>query len=182
MDNNDKKYGTLLQPSILLHRQYFREMVRLLGVRVIYRYPLKDKKYTTYADIDSSYSPPMLIGCIFDDHPTQQTLKKMGWVSELSENASIIHVDYDLPNLQQGSLFIIPSGLDNGKGRLFRVSKITNSIVYPASVACEIVPEFEDTFDDETGYDFENHSMTLINEEKDRVFAYNDDDCQFTVQ
>ena len=145
---NHQKYGTLLTPDIRMHRQYFREMVKLLGIRVLYRAPIERKdKYTTYAEMDANYYPPILIGCIFDEHPTQRTLKKMGWVSELNENSSFIHVDYDLEGLQQGGLFIIPSGLDKGKGRLFRIVRMSVGIVYPASVTCEIVPEYIDNFE-----------------------------------
>ena len=167
----NQKYGKLLTPDIKIWRQYFREMIKLLGIRVLYRAPKPGKTYTTYREIDASYEKPIMIGCIFDEHPTQQTLKKIGWVSELQENASIIHVDYDLPNLQQGALFIIPSGLDNAKGRLFRVTKLTNSIIYPASIMCEIVPEYEDTFIPETQYDFQHSSFTSLNEEKDQMFV-----------
>ena len=143
----NQKYGQLLTPDIRIHRQYFREMVKLLGIRVLYREPKIGKSYSTYREIDACYKPPKLVGCIFDEHPTQQTLKKMGWVSELNENSSFIHVDYDLPGLQQGALFIVPSGLDNGKGRLFRVVKMATEIVYPASITCEIVPEYTDDFE-----------------------------------
>ena len=76
-------------------------------------------------------------------------------------------MDYDLPGLQQGALFIIPSGLDDGKGRLFRVVKLTTSIVYPASVACEIVPEYEDTMDPGFTNDYTKSDFNLINEEDD---------------
>ena len=106
----------------------------------------------------------MLVGCIFEEHPTQQTLKKIGWVSELQQNASIIHVPYDLENLQQGSLFIIPSGIDTAKGRLFRVVQIVDIMVYPASVACEIVPEYENTFEPALST-FEQSSFNVLREE-----------------
>ena len=165
------KYGLLLNENVKLHRSYFNEMVKLLGIQVIYRATLPNKHYTTYAEIESNYDQPMLVGCIFDEHPTQQTLKKMGWVAELQQNSSIIHVPYDLPNLQQGCLFIVPSGIDNAKGRLFRVVSMSNSIVYPASVSCEIVPEYEDTFIPETNYDYTHSSDNLISEEQDNMFA-----------
>lgn len=165
------KYGILLNDNIKLHRSYFNEMVKLLGIQVIYRATLPDKHYTTYAEIESNYAQPMLVGCIFDEHPTQQTLKKMGWIAELQQNSSIIHVPYDLPNLQQGCLFIVPSGIDNAKGRLFRVVSMSNSIVYPASVSCEIVPEYEDTFIPETNYDYTHSTDNLISEEQDSMFA-----------
>ena len=162
--NIENKYGTLLTPDIKLHRLYFKEMVKLLGINVIYRAVKPGKKYTTYAEIDTNFEAPLLEGCIFDEHPTQQTLKKIGWVSELQQNSSIIHVRYDLPGLQQGALFIVPSGIDNAQGRLFRVVKLTNSIVYPASITCEIVPEYENTYHNSLD-DFTDTSFNLLNEE-----------------
>lgn len=163
----DKKYGILLNDDIKIHRHYFREMVKLIGIYVVYRAPYEGKIWTTYGELDSNYQSPMLIGCIFDEHPSQQTMKKIGWISELQENASIIHVDYDLKDLQVGAIFIIPSGLDNAKGRLFRVTKMTNSMVYPASITCEIVPVYEDTIVKETAYDFDRSSFNMLNYEDD---------------
>lgn len=166
-----EKYGILLNKDIKLHRQWFKEMVRLIGIYVIYRAPKPDKRYTTYAEIESNYEKPELVGCIFNEHLPQQTLKKMGWMSELDESASVIDVPYDLPGLQQGALFIVPSGLDTGKGRLFRVTKLTNSIIYPASITCQIVPEYEDTIDDTTAYNYTGETFTMLNEEKDPIFG-----------
>lgn len=164
LDTN--KYGALLDGAIKLHRQYFEEMVQLLGIQVKYRAVRPGKFYTTYTEIDANYEPPIMEGCIFDEHPTQQTLKKIGWVSELQESASIIHVRYDLPNLQQGALFYIPSGLDSGKDRLFRVTKLSNGIVYPATITCEIVPEYENTYN--TGLNnFEHRSFSLLKGEEE---------------
>lgn len=165
------KYGLLLNNDIKLHRGYFDEMIRLLGIQVIYRAPLPDKHYTTYAEIESNYEEPILVGCIFDEHPTQQTLKKMGWVAELQQNSSFIHVPYDLPDLQQGALFIVPSGIDNAKGRLFRVVSMSTSMVYPASITCEIVPEYENTYVPETNDDYVHSTDNLLNEEQETMFA-----------
>lgn len=175
----DNRYGKLLHPEIKMHRQWFREMVKLLGIYVLYRAPKKEKKYTTYAEIDVNYEPPIKIGCIFDEHPTQQTLKKMGWMSELQDNSSIIHVDYDLPHLQQGSIFIIPSGLDDGKARIFRVVKMTTSMIYPASIACEIVPEYIDSFTEYTdnGYDTQDE-VVLTDEVQGPTYIIDDYDLE----
>lgn len=158
------KYGSLLNQDTKLHRVYFNEMVKLLGINVIYRAVKPGQKYTTYAELDTTHCKPTIEGCIFNEHPDQQTLKKIGWVSELQQNSSIIHVRYDLPNLSQGALFTVPSGIDNAVGRLFRVVKITNIMVYPASIACEIVPEYENTYDDSLD-DFRDTSFNLLNEE-----------------
>ena len=168
---NHQKYGTLLTPDIRMHRQYFREMCKLIGIRVLYRAPKPGCKYTTYAEIDANYYPPVLIGCIFDEHPSQRTLKRMGWVSELNESSSFIHVDYDLDLLQHGALFIVPSGIDDGKGRLFRVVKMATSMVYPASITCEIVPEYTDDFKSVSGGKdidelIESEKLNIFNDEK----------------
>ena len=171
----DQKYGLLLHNNdIKLSRQYFREMCKLIGVYVLYRAPLEDKSYTTYAEIDSNFAPPILTGCLFEQHPNQYTTKKLGWVSELQENASLIHVEYDLPNLQIGSLFIVPSGLDDGKGRLFKVTKISNIMIYPSSITCEIVPEYEDTLEPETIYDHTDGSFNVLQDEEQSIFIGGD--------
>lgn len=53
-------------------------MTSLIGINVVYRAPQKDKHYTTYAEIESNYQKPEVVGCIFEEHPEQQTLKKLG--------------------------------------------------------------------------------------------------------
>lgn len=156
----EDKYGLLLSPDIKIFRSYFEEMVRLLGIKVVYYAPRPgSKRYTTYEELKTNYQEPQVVGVIFEEHPTQKSMKKLGWVSELQESSSVIHVPYDLPDIQKGALFAIPSGLDHTKGRLFRVEQLTNSMVYPASIACEIVPEYENTLPankvvDRTGQDF----------------------------
>lgn len=159
------KYGLLLTPDIKLHRQYFKEMVKLHGINVLYRSLKSGCKWTNYGELEGNYNPPELIGCIFTEHPDQQTLKKIGWVSELQTSSSLIHVPYDINDLQVGCLFIVPSGLDDGKGRLFRCVTMSNIMVYPASITCEIVPEYENTFEDALT-DYRDSSFTILNEEE----------------
>jgi len=55
MQSNDNKYGILIGPNIKLARQYFRECVKMLGIYVLYRAPKKNKHWTKYAEIESSY-------------------------------------------------------------------------------------------------------------------------------
>lgn len=167
--NPDNKYGMLLTPEIKLHRKYFLEMAKLLGIQMIYRAPLPGKNFDKHGDLDAKYYQGELVFGIFQDHPDQKTLKKMGWVSELQENSSIIHVTYDLPHLEVGALFIIPSGIDQAKGRVFRVISMQNIMVYPASIACEIAPEYEDIDEPSVHNDFSQNTTTLLldNEEDD---------------
>lgn len=167
MDNsNVGKYGNLLTPDAKLFRNYFDELVRLIGIRIQYRAPKPGKTYTTYTEIKSNYYDPIEIGCIFEDHPKQQTLKKMGWVSELQDGASLISVPYNTPELQQGALFFLPSGLDDGKSRLFRVTEMYNEMVYPSSITCQVVPEFENTFDSEQ-YNYLRSSFNVLQEDEE---------------
>ena len=161
------QYGLLLkEKDMKLHREYFLEMCSLIGVKVIHRAPRPSKTWSTYAEIDSNYYEPELVPCIFDEHPNQRTLKTLGWVSELQESPSIISVPYDIKGLQQGSLFIVPSAFDKSKGRLFRVVEITGQMIYPASLTCKLVPEFENTFSN-SQLQHHTHSFTLLNREED---------------
>ena len=175
----EQKYGLLLNQNAKLHRQYCREAVKLLGIYVLYRAPKPGKHYTTYNEIEDNYEEPLLIGCLFNDHPDQTTLRKIGWVAEMQPNASLIQVDYDLPNLQQGALFIVPSGLDDGKGRLFRVVSMSNSMMYPASMTCEIIPEYEDTMVEGFAYDYSESDFNLIDEEPDDYMFVSSNDSYF---
>lgn len=121
----------------------------------------------TWAELKANYETyPKLVGCIFEEHPTQQTLRKMGWISELQENSSLIHIPYDLENIQQGCLFIVPSGIDNTEGRVFRVIKLSNIMVYPASITCEIIPEYVNTFD-QSKFKHSNDNFNLLDIEED---------------
>lgn len=60
------KYGILLTPDIKLHRKYFDEMVKMIGINVFYRAPMPGKSYTLYTEIDSNYYEPMEVGVIFE--------------------------------------------------------------------------------------------------------------------
>ncbi len=137
-------------------------MTKQYGINCIYKAPLDSKTFDHHGDLDTHYKNGVLVGCIFQDHPDQKTLKKMGWVAELQENSSIIHVPYDLEDLQVGALFIVPSGLDNAKGRVFRVISMSNIMVYPASIACEIAPEYEDTTQRNEIHQFTDTTFTVL--------------------
>lgn len=167
MADNRNDYGLLLNKDIKLHRQYFKEMVKLLGINCIYKAPRPSKDYDEHGELDSKYYEPEVVGCIFQEHPDQKTLKKQGWVAELQEGSSMIHVPYDLPHLEQGALFIVPSGLDHAKGRVFRVINMQNIMVYPASIACEIAPEYEDTAEKVNVVDFSKENFTMLADNED---------------
>ena len=145
---NNKDVGILLnENNIKLRRLYFKQACSLIGIRVIYRAPMENKVWDGSGELDGSFYPPEIVNCLFTEHVNQKTMKKLGWVAELQENSSIIEVPYDLKNLQIGALFIIPSGIDNAKGRVFKIISMENIGVYPTSILCEIAPVYENIFD-----------------------------------
>lgn len=159
MSNNLKDYGLLITKDIKLHRAWFKQFTALHGINCKYKAPCKNKDYDVHGDLNTGYMPEILVGCLFNEHPDQKSLRKAGWVAELQEGSSIIHVPYDLPGLQVGALFEVPSGLDCGKSRTFRVISMSNIMIYPASIACEIALEYE-TND-------EQHLITTAHERED---------------
>jgi len=163
-----KDTGILLnQNNLKLQRFYFEQMVKLIGINVIYRSPKQgSKRYNGYGELDSFYNPPEQVGCIFVEHPNQYTMKKMGWNAELDESASLIQVPYELKGLQRGALFIVPSGLDDAKGRLFMVEDMSTIAVTPAYVTCKIAPVYESTFEDSQFSHVQNDFNLLNDEEK----------------
>ena len=159
--------GILLNPAnIKLHRRYFGEMVRLLGIQAVYRAPRENKHYDGHGELDSFYYEPLRVGCIFDEHPVERTMRKLGWNAELSDGEAVIHVPYDLFGLQRGALFIIPSALDGAKGRVFRVNEMSTIAVYPASIACRIAPVWESTFEP-SQFEHDDNDFNLLRGEEE---------------
>lgn len=157
--------GLLLnKEDIELQRGYFKEMCRLLGINVVYKAPRpQSKDYDLHGELDTKYMEPTIVSCIFNEHPNQWTMKKLGWVSELQEAVSLISVPYDLPGLESGALFIIPSGIDHSKGRVFKVLRMSTIMVYPASITCELGPVFEDEVEASSTKDFTKTDFNLLN-------------------
>lgn len=168
MSDSPGNYGLLINKNVKLHRAHFKEMVKLLGIYCLYQAPRSSKDYDLHGDLATNYYEAVRVGCIFEDHPDQKTLKKLGWVAELQENSSMIHVEYDLPHLEVGALFTIPSGIDNATGRTFRVIAMQNIMVYPASIACEVAPEYESTIQASEIKEFSQGSIiALVDNEED---------------
>ena len=85
MINSDT--GILLnEHNIKLHRWNFNQMVKLIGIMVQYEAP-KDVSidYNLHGEFTGHYDPPETIGCIYDEHPTQKTMKLLGWNAELAD-------------------------------------------------------------------------------------------------
>lgn len=53
-------------------------MIKQYGINCKYRAPLPGKRFDTHGDLKTDYYPEKIVGCIFQDHPDQKTMKKMG--------------------------------------------------------------------------------------------------------
>lgn len=166
MENKDT--GILLNAKdIKLHRKWFDQMVKLLGIMVLYREPKLGKHWDMYGELDTFYEPPRPVGCIFEEHPDQKTMKKLGWNAERQESTSLIHVPYDLPGLQAGALFIVPSALDKTEGRVFKVLDMRVGAVYPSEITCELGPVLANAQPQHEIKNFAQSNFNLLNVEDD---------------
>jgi len=166
MENKDT--GILLDRENIapLQRFYFDEMTRLRGINVLYRRPKESlKNYDLHGELDAVYEPAVVVGCIYNEHTDQKTMRKLGWNAEREEQPPVIHVPYDLPGLQAGALFIIPSGLDHAEGRVFKVLDMSYIPIYPASIACKLGPVLKSDFERTQLRDFTESNFNLLNEE-----------------
>lgn len=78
MENFDT--GILLNKrNIELNRLYFKQMVKLIGINVLYRAPRPEAKdYDLHGELDTLYYEPEVVGCIYNEHTDQKTMKKLG--------------------------------------------------------------------------------------------------------
>lgn len=131
---------SILQNDLLLQRYWFEEVLDLYGISAKY-YQLKPGcKFTSAGELSSNYYDPIKARILFDQVPKISTLKRLGWVTELDQNSSLIHVKFDTPGIQFGCIYSIKDPLTPDKGRLFRITKLQTGIIYPAAVTCQIVP------------------------------------------
>ena len=164
----DQDTGWLLHKQDLeLYRDWFKQMVDQLGTFAIYRAPREGKTFDTWGELDTAYYEPVRVGAVYKEFVNQRTAKKMGWNAELSEGASLIIVPYDLPHLQEGALFTLPSSIDTGVGRLFKVLKMEVCPIYPACIICELGPVLKNSFEPSLNKDYSKTNVSAIIEETD---------------
>lgn len=164
---NDKTGLLLSQQDIELHREWFKEMAKMIGHLVFHRAPRDSKTYTINGELDTYYFEPVPVWVIYEEYPTQQSAKKLGWNSELQENSIMMVCPYDLEGLQVGSLFTIPSAYDHAKGRVFRVLKMKVTHVYPASITCELGPVLISEVKNTEVKNFETTDLNVLNSEEE---------------
>lgn len=161
--------GTLLQRDAEIYRTFFKEQAKLLGVRVQYMYPI-DMEYTVHGqESPRGYSDPVDLDIIFTQSPKLKTLRKLGWVSEDgSDKPYIVQVPYGTPNLQKGSLLVLPAPLPLDTSRVFKVTDITVDPVLPDSWYCKVAPKI-DKINALTPQDYQNKPNSFLKVKNDTI-------------
>lgn len=154
--------GKLIKKDAEIYRKFFKEQAKLLGIEVFYRYPV-DMEFSLHSQEDPrGYSEEIKLNVIFDQSPRLSTLRKLGWVSEdPSDKPYIVQVPYDTPNLQKGSLIILPAPLPLSPSKEFKITDITVDQVLPDSWYCKLAPRFE-KYEALTPKDYENKPNTFL--------------------
>ena len=130
----------IIQNDATVLRYYLNEMLDMYGIAAKY-YQLKPGCHFTVAgELSANYFDPIDTRVMFDQVPKVSTLKRLGWVTELDQAASLIHIPFDTPGICVGAVFSIRDPLAPDSGKLFRVSKLQTGIIYPICVTCQIVP------------------------------------------
>ena len=67
--------GLLNRDDARIHRAYFEEMTKLIGIQVLYQYVIK-QELTIHSEDNSTLSQPMQLDILFDENPSQKTLNR----------------------------------------------------------------------------------------------------------
>lgn len=135
-----RRRSLIKNDALAFQQHYFKEVLQLYGIDAMY-YEVIDEsvKHTVNGEFSCEYKDPCPTQLLFDQVPKVSTLKKLGWTTELDQSQPLVHLDFDLPNIRVGAAFCIEDPLRPGKGRMFRVTKMSTGIIYPMCVTAQIV-------------------------------------------
>jgi len=150
--------GLLNRADSTIFRQYFNEMVKLIGQSVGYQYVVK-KEMTIHSEDNSDLSVPIRIDVLFDENPTVDTLNTLGWTSELNtQQPVVVNLPYNTPKLTVNARITVASVDGVQRPRVFKITKIVSDLEFPDAYTCAMVPVF-DQYKQKNQY-------TLVNTEK----------------
>lgn len=150
--------GLLVRDDARLFRHCFREMCKLIGQSVAYQYIVK-KEVTIHSEDNSDFSMPIRLDVIFDENPTIDTLNRLGWISENSEEKPfIINLPWNTPHLTANARITIESVDGTARPRVFKITKIKSDLEFPDAYTCALVPVYDQLT--------QRNQYTLLNEEK----------------
>lgn len=144
--------GLLTNEDSTLYRNWFKEMAWLRGITVGYQYPLNTDK-TIHSEPNIDLSNPIRMDIIFNENPDVNTLRKVGWVSELGNQKPVIaQIPFDAPNLARYARIIIPPFVEiRSRCRVFQVTAISTLLEYPDCWTVSLVPVF-DSYKEDNDY------------------------------
>ena len=133
--------GQLVKADSTMFRSWFKEMAKLLGIRVIYQYPI-DMKFTIYAE----------------ENPKITTLRKYGWVSEIPDDKPYLaQLPFDAKNLCKGCRISIIPPLPLADKRVFVITDIQSNLQFPDSWMCKLAPVFFEKTENKLDYKDKNN-------------------------
>lgn len=133
--------GLLTQNDATLWRGFFVEMAKLRGIPVEYRYVIS-QEVSIHSEFFYELSEPIPIDIIFDSNPSISTLRKVGWMSENSDDKPYIaQIPFDLPNLKIGCTISIKD-FDLNSTRDFKITSIKMLLEFPDCWTVTLAPIF----------------------------------------
>ena len=150
--------GQLVKADSTMFRSWFKEMAKLLGIRVIYQYPI-DMKFTIYAEENpKGFSEEILMDIIFEENPKITTLRKYGWVSEIPDDKPYLaQLPFDAKNLCKGCRISIIPPLPLADKRVFVITDIQSNLQFPDSWMCKLAPVFFEKTENKLDYKDKNN-------------------------
>lgn len=158
--------GLLTTGDARLFRGWFKEMAKLRGIHVLYRYP-KTIDPTIHAEMLTELSEALEMDIIFDTNPKTSTLKKIHWVSELPDDKPYVAMlPYDAPNLcTECVISIKPIDSLNDVYRDFKITSINTLLEFPDCWTCTLAPIVE-TKKDTPKNDYSDSNYNYIDEKR----------------
>lgn len=141
--------GLLVNDDAKIYGHFFKEMSKLRGFKVKYRYILKSSE-SIHSEIDPvKLSEPIDLNIIYETNPSRKFLRNLGWLSENPEDKPyIMMLPIDTPNLTvEARVYISPTAdrelSKESITREFKVTEITTQFEYPDCYICKVVPVFK---------------------------------------
>lgn len=158
--------GLLTRNDSTIFRSYFKEMAKLIGINVIYQYPI-DMTFTIYAEEDpKGYSQEIPMDIVFEENPKITTLRKYGWVSQIPEDKPYMAtLPFDAPQLCKGCRISMVPPQPLAQKRVFVVTDIQAGLEFPDSWVCKLAPVFFNKTDKKSeGYKDKNNVFMNLGE------------------
>ena len=150
--------GLLNRQDSKIFRQYFNEMVKLIGQSVGYQYVV-DRDMTIHSEDNSKLSVPIRLDVLFDENPTVDTLNTLGWTSELNtQQPIVVNLPFNTPKLTVNARITVGSVDGVQRPRVFKITKIVSDLEFPDAYTCAIVPVYDQYA--------QKNQYTLVNTEK----------------